>query len=387
MKATKSVPAIHPEEVGGWLPSRYRDVARRQCAAFNNVSGYVPLGLSLRNFFSINQYPYYENIDKLFAAEMAKAEPQREIGSDVVPCLVVRHDPVVLPRMFGGKVVEIGGRPMVEPFLGNLDVIRNLDVPKTLSGIVPRVSETLEVFRQRASDDLVVCKPPQLDPFDAALLMYGSDLLFEMIDHPDDIHGFLSVLTEAFVGTEKHFRRILDEPDHESLNYLGVVIPGVRVAADALVNLSAEMIREFCFPIFDRLAEVFGGVLVHYCPSPNHEYYHVLETVIECGSVIGIDTSGGIDYFDNSQNRARLDGRLTLVADCGIPPDEGEGAAVDAHPNINRFRDRPWSGLGDWLQGEFMRAHRESGRGVILRATVDSVTEGRALYSHWRSLF
>lgn len=368
-----------------WLPSCCQAAAVRHGEMFAGRGTYVPLGLSLRNAFSINRFEYLHDPEALLANELAKASAQAAIGSDIVPCLVVRHDPVVLPLLFGGEVANVGGRPMFEPFLPDLESLP-LAVPSLDAGIASQVYRTLEFFRSRAPAGMFVCKPPQLDPFDAALLMRGSDLLLEMVEQPAAVERLLRVVTEAFVALETRFKSIVGEPRHQSVTYLGTVIPGVRVAADSLVNLSPEMIRRFCFPIFERLAREFGGVLVHYCPSPVLKYYHVLATLCECPSVIGIDTSGGIDYFDHPDNPARLDPRLTQVADCALRRTETPSNVPDRHPNINRFTVRPWAGVPAWLGGDYMTRHRTQGRGVVLRATVDSIEEGRELLELWRGL-
>jgi len=370
-----------------WLPPSCQNAAARHLAAFSGTSDYVPLGLSLRNAFSINRFEYLRDRDALFANELAKAAAQAAMPSDIVPCLVVRHDPVVLPCLFGGEVLNIGGRPMIEPFIQGGESLARVRVPPVEVGITPQVGRVLEYFKAHAPAGTLVVKPPQLDPFDAALLMVGSDLLVDMLEYPDEVHQFLGVVTEAFVRLEMHFKAILGEPQKESVTYLGTTLRGVRVAADSLVNLSPEMIRTFCFPIFERLAAEFGGVLVHYCPSPALKYYHVLATLLDCSSVVGIDTSGGIDYFDSPDNPGRLDPRMTQVADCAIRRPGPLPDVLDRHPNINRFLVRDWDCLRQWLDGEYVSQHRKRGRGVVLRATVDSVDEGNELFAFWRSLF
>jgi len=372
-----------------WLPDSCQITATRHLAAFAGSSDYVPLGLSLRNAFSINRYEYLNDLDALFANEHAKAVAQAAIRSDLVPCLVVRHDPVVLPCLFGGEVANVGGRPMFEPFLQSIDSLWRLLPPSLESAVARRAFHAIEHFKAHAPAGTVVCKPPQLDPFDAALLMYGSDLLMDMVEEPKVIARFLDAITDAFVLLERRFKQLLGEPLRESVTYLGVVIPGVRVAADSMVNLSPDMIRRFCFPIFEHLAREFGGVLVHYCPSPSLKYYHVLETMAECPAVIGVDTSGSIDYLDDPANGARLDLRLTQVADCAIRPPDFTTATKDLHPNINinQFAVREWDRLGQWIEGEFLATHRKQGRGVVLRATVDSIEEGRELHAFWQRLF
>jgi hypothetical protein len=160
----------------------------------------------------------------------------------------------------------------------------------------------------------------------------------------------------------------------------------VRVAADALVNLSPSMIREFCWPVFRRLEQELGKVLVHYCPAPGQKYYHVLKAVLECDSVLGVDTSGGVDYFDSPDNPMRLVPGGTLFADCAFASPPKYPNSASRSTNINRFQERELAQIEDWLLGDFMQLSRSGKRGLVLRTSVNTVEEGRELFAFWQHL-
>ena len=122
-----------------WLAERWRKVAERHQRALDGAPGYAPLLLSLRGKFSINYFEYFDDYRAMFEREVDKARGMQAIGSDAVPCLVVRHDPVVLPSLFGAPVENIGGRPMFEPFLDGPESLERLDVPDVVDAVAANV--------------------------------------------------------------------------------------------------------------------------------------------------------------------------------------------------------------------------------------------------------
>jgi hypothetical protein len=368
-----------------WRPLQYDSVRRSHLAAFACEPGSIPLAVGLRSLYSINLWEYYLDPRAMLAHELEKAQAVKAIGSDAIPSVVLRFDPVVVPSMFGAEVENVGGRPMIAPFLQGPGDIEKLSPPPVDSGIVPKILEAADLFLRETPEDIAVCTPPELDPFDAALLMYGSDLFTLMSDEPELAARLLDVITDAFIRVQLKLKERLEEPQREKLNYMGILMPGIRVAADALVNLSAATIRKFCYPVFARLGEVFGGVLVHYCPSPALRYYHVMKPVVECPQVLGVCTSGGVDYFEDRKNPARLHQGLTLVGECDLRLND-DPATASASTNVNQFRRRRVDEVEEWLREDFLRLSFSGKRGLILRTAVSTIEEGRALYSSWRRM-
>jgi hypothetical protein len=365
--------------------ARQREVYR---ALYAGGSRYIPLCISLKNTFSINRWEYVTDWPYLLANEQAKAEGIRDIGSDQIPGIVLRFDPVPLLSMFGAEVVPVGGRPFAEPVFHSIEEAARLQVPSLDAGILPRIVRAIDWFRKNAPADIPLATPPETDPFDVLLLLFGSDVLLWMAEEPETIHHALRVITEAFIRVQRQWKTLLGEPPREKVTYLGNWIPGIRVAADALVNLSPAMIREFCWPVFSQIADEFGPILVHYCPSPGQKYYHVLPAVLECPHVLGVDTSGGVDYFDSPENPSRLSTQGVLIGDCGFktPARFANTDIVAASTNINRFsfKEREWEQIEDWLARDFMQLSTTGQRGLILRTTVTSVAEGRELFALWQ---
>ena len=367
-----------------WLTGDNRRVKELHRAVFRRQSGYIPLGVSLRSLFSVNEWGYFLDYRAMFDHEVEKAEAVRAIGSDMIPTVVLRFDHVVTPSMFGAQVEEIGGFPWVKPCLTLQDVPR-LSVPPLDSGIVARVAEAIEYFRRNLPEGLVICTPPETAPIEVAVGLFGSEFFAGFYTDPEIVRRALEVLTENFIQVSRHFKSLLQEPEQEKVTYLGTWIPGIRVAADSIVNLSPDMIRHFINPTWERIAEELGGVFVHYCPSPAEKYFHVIAPTLECPGVIGIDQSGGVEYLESTDNPERLAENTTFAAEAAFRR-PGTEEAVDRATNINRLRRLDWADIPSWLTGEFVQLSRRMNRGLILRARVDSIEEGRELYGLWREL-
>jgi len=369
-----------------WLEGlqRQRDIYSDVFAGRRN---YIPLCLSLKSLVSINRWEYYGDWQQMLDNELAKAEAVRAIGSDQIPTVVLRFDPVPLLSMFGATVIQVGGRPFAAPIFRTPEQAARLEAPSLDAGILSEIEKAIEWFRRRTPAGMVLVTPPETDPVDVLLLLFGSDVFLWMAERPDAVTHALNVITDAFIRVQQRWKALLGEPQFEKVTYLGNSIPGVRVAADALVNLSPAMIRQFCYPAFERIAEACGKVLVHYCPSPEQKYYHVMRPVLECPWTLGVDTSGGVDYFDAPANATRLLERGVLLADCAFHSKPEAGVVENASTNINRFHERSWDEMDEWLDTDFMRLARSGGRPLVLRAAVSSIAEGRELYQHWRAKF
>ncbi len=351
---------------------------------YRGGTGYIPLCISLKDRVSINAWDYFLDHRRMFENELARAITVRDIASDMIPCVVLRYDPVVLTSLFGAEAENIGGRPMTPPLFDDIAAFA-WRIPRLDAGVMPELERAIRHFREHTPPDIVICTPPETDPFDVALLLFGSRLFLEMTDRPQLVEKALDVITDAFILVEERLKDLLGEPPREKVSYLGYYMPGIRVAADALVNLSPAMIRRFCYPVFEKLAAAFGKVMVHYCPSPGQKYYHVMKPVMDCPHVLGVDTSGGVDYFDSAENPQRLAPGPALAADCAFTPPGNRAPVVDCSTNINRFTEIPWSGIDDWLAGGFMQLSLHCRRGLILRCAVGSVEEGRELYRLWQT--
>jgi hypothetical protein len=370
--------------MSSWLTDGNLAVRERHLGAFRRESGYIPLGISLRSRISINDFRYFQDYRAMFDNEMHKAEAIRTIGSDMVPTLNLRYEHVVMQSMFGAEVKEIGGFPWVEPWL-SLEDVPELRQPPVDSGIVPLVSEAIEYFQKHAAPGMVVCKPPETAPIEAAISAFGSGLFMALYTDTELAVRALKLFTENFITVNRHFKKLLGEPRGETVTYTGTVIPGIRLAADTLVNLSPEMIRSFINPNWQRIAEEFGGVLVHYCPSPDEKYYHVLAPTLACPGVIGIDQSAGVEYLESKDNPQRMAEHTTFPVEVAFRK-AGAAEVEDRATNINRLIAVDWDDMESWWRSDFVQLSVRKKRGLILRARVDSVEEGRELYGRWREI-
>ncbi|HUU29041.1 MAG TPA: uroporphyrinogen decarboxylase family protein [archaeon] len=321
----------------------------------------------------------------MFDNEAKKATAMRKIGSDIIPTVVLRFDPVLFPSMFGAKVEDSGGFPWIKPWK-TVEEIRKMKLPPLDSGIIPLVVDAIDYFKRNKPDDFVICTPPELAPLDQAISMFGSEIFTLFYEDPGLIHELLDILTRNFIQVSRYFKHLLNEPQNEKVSFLGTYMPGIRVAADSIVNLSPDMITDFINPTFELMAEELGQVLVHYCPSPGEKYYHVIEPLINCKGVLGIDQSGGVEYLMSRDNPSRMVINTTMVADAAFVRKESSGPIACDPTNINPINPIVWSDIRRWLGNEYFQLSKQRRRGLILRAKVESVNEGEELFGLWHEI-
>lgn len=303
-----------------WL-DRYSHIRKVHQNAYDFTGNYIPLGISMKDYYSNNSFEFFKDHEKMFENEMIKAQAVKSIASDMIPCIVLRFDPVLIPSMFGGKVVNVGERPWVEPWM-SIDDVKKLKKPSIDSGVMPRVVKAIEYFVKNAPDDVVICTPPEPFPFEIAVAMLGSSIYYEVYDRPELVEELLQIITATFIEVETLIKSLLQEPMKAKISYFGIYTPGIRMACDSIVNLSPDMIKSFLYPVFKEISNSFGRVMVHYCPTPTHKHYYVVDPILSCPDVLGIDTSGGIQYFDDSENPCRMRQHVTYIADCTFKDDK-----------------------------------------------------------------
>ena len=113
----------------------------------------------------------------------------------------------------------------------------------------------------------------------ASMIWNYTDLMLALLQYPGEVHALLEVITEATIDYVrlqlahiKHLGTMGHEPE---------VLPqeiGLRVSDDTAALLSPALYREFAARYNGRLAEAFGGVVVHSCGDCSRVVSAMLET-------------------------------------------------------------------------------------------------------------
>lgn len=133
------------------------------------------------------------------------------------------------------------------------------------------------------------------------------------------------------------------------------------------MNLSPHMIREYMFPVYNRFAEEFGNVMLHYCclPAPSG---HVLPTLTECPGISCVDNWQGIRTFFDKNGTGMDQEKISICTDL----------SVENVLNVEKFMaEIPF----------YSSVKRKGGRGITATVFASTVDEGKYLYDTWQEYF
>jgi hypothetical protein len=113
----------------------------------------------------------------------------------------------------------------------------------------------------------------------ASMIWDYTDFIMALLTNPQAVHHLLDLVTRAtidYVNLQLDTIADLHSMGHEVLPVPREV--GLRISDDTAALLSPQLYREFGLPYNARLAEAFGGVVVHSCGDCKHVIPAMLET-------------------------------------------------------------------------------------------------------------
>ncbi|HUX14072.1 MAG TPA: uroporphyrinogen decarboxylase family protein [Spirochaetia bacterium] len=218
--------------------------------------------------------------------QLAIADQVHDYG---LPSLKVNVGIGVMAAAFGcGQILDDHADPWIRPIIDDdrLDMLAKIQSPMSSgSGIESIVSAKIDHFNQNSRRQIRFVNIPS--PLLTASLMWDyTSFLSALLLSPSDVHLLLEKITTATIEFLMHVKsqiRDLFAYTHES-----VYIPpecALRVSDDVAAILSAEQYREFGVRYNDRIAEVFGGIVVHSCGDVRN----ALPAMLETRNLLGID--------------------------------------------------------------------------------------------------
>lgn len=113
----------------------------------------------------------------------------------------------------------------------------------------------------------------------ASLIWDYTDLMMALIQYPAEVHALLEVITDATIDYVRWQLRHIDKLC--TMGHEPEILPpdiGLRISDDTAALLSPALYREFAARYNGRLAEAFGGVVVHSCGDCSRVVAAMLET-------------------------------------------------------------------------------------------------------------
>jgi uroporphyrinogen-III decarboxylase len=223
------------------------------------------------------------------AAQEAHVQLLAEVDDFALPSLKPNLGIGVVAAAFGCEWVPDARRdPWIKPVINddNPDAVYALSLPDPAqSGMNALASARLAYFQDNGQRPLRLINVPS--PLVTASLIweYGSFLRGIHL-YPRAVHALLDIVTTAtidFVRWQLQSLRKLFALTHEPWYQPPEL--GLRISDDTAAVLSPGTYRTFGVPYNARLAEAFGGIVVHSCGN----IAHVLPAILETPGLRGID--------------------------------------------------------------------------------------------------
>lgn len=111
--------------------------------------------------------------------------------------------------------------------------------------------------------------PDLQGPLDAAELLCGSALFYDLYDAPDQVQALLTLLTDTYCACLDRWQQLFPYNGRTSAHW-GMLLRGaVMLREDSAMNLSPALFDAFARPHDERILRKYGGC-VHFCGRGDH---------------------------------------------------------------------------------------------------------------------
>jgi len=209
-----------------------------------------------------------------------------ENNTDELMCVRANYGTSILPSVFGAELFmmaqETNTLPTSRPLAGGKDAIRALidkGVPDISTGLGGKVLEMGQRFVEMASRYpkigrfVHIYHPDLQSPMDVCEILWGSSLFLDIVDEPDLVKEFLSLITKTYAKLMNAWDKIVPSLDGYASHWSFLHKGHLLLRADSAMNFSPAMYEEFIEPYDQILLDKFGGGALHFCGRGDH-YCH-----------------------------------------------------------------------------------------------------------------
>ncbi len=187
----------------------------------------------------------------------------------------------IMPSLFGATCTfAAGGRAWVEPLGGQQEAARLLDrgVPDLDCGLLPKVLDTMALFRNRLGDypkcsrAIRITQPDLQGCVDILHLLWGPDFFLSFYDHAELVHALLNLIAETYVAVVRKIQPYTTQECGDGCIYLHWALcrGQLLLKNDTPIMLSPQMYKEFSGRHDRRIFRELGDGGVHFCGSGDH---------------------------------------------------------------------------------------------------------------------
>ena len=231
----------------------------------------------------------YDAQDTLFyQVEAIKAHAV--LNDDYIPALYPGMRAGAIPSAFGCEEFVKDEQFYVKPIIQSTQDIYRLEKPDLAgSGFTGVVLERIRYFRKETRGELPIHSTDMQGPLSIACnLWHNEAVMLAMVDEPEAVRFLLDLATEAFIDFMK-LQIEAAEGDIVPIHCMPFAwMPpdkGVCVSEDYMALLSPSMYAEFLVPCLERIAGVFGGIVLHSCGN----FVHTLSILRKMKGLLGIN--------------------------------------------------------------------------------------------------
>jgi hypothetical protein len=223
------------------------------------------------NALSEVRYPWEEQLGYLLDGILHRAV----VDDDYIPSLSPGCRQGLLPTAYGAREEFSSEHLWPVPLFESAEQayeLRHADF--TRQGVAAEFLDLIRFYRRATGGRLPIQMPDMQGPLDQAGNMLGVErLMTEMYDHPAAVHHLLDHMTQDFIT----YMHLLEEASEGTLIPIHcmptVWLPpgkGMALSEDLLAVISRRFYPEFARPYNERVADEFGGVVIHSCGSWDH---------------------------------------------------------------------------------------------------------------------
>jgi len=222
----------------------------------------------------ITMYERFHDPQKMLERQLQEFRLKANIKDDYIPALHPYLGTGVFASAFGCKIRWFENEnPWAIPIIDkDPSRVYDLQPPADTDGLLGRVLEFTEYFRTATHGEFPIRMTDLQSPLDTASLIWRyEDFLVAMITHPREVHHLLNLVTELIIRFVKKQREV--SQDFIPVHYPFVWLPdgkGIAVSEDIMALIPEYLYREFAVPYNNRLAEEFGGLIIHSCGNITH---------------------------------------------------------------------------------------------------------------------
>lgn len=293
--------------------------------------------------------------------------PKADARTDWIPTVNISwYQCILVPSVFGATpVFQEGSEPIVKPVFHDLPEAVEMGIPPLEGVVVDQMLATLDTAVRVLPEGFALSFPPTASPFDLAqLLLPADEFLSGLLTNPEAAMEFMTHLAQLCAQAFDLTMSRLAGTRSYGVTNRGLYYPGLRLACDAIVNFSPDLIRDMALPILTQFGERFGQLCIHYCSKPAPSA-HVLAALCACRCVGAVDTWQGPDAFIGDRAPGRMQSCVGLIFDVDLTTGDKMDAFLDWEP----VREVP----------------RRNGRPLVLHTSAASVEDAKRIYEVWQT--